>query len=48
MNYLGVAYYSVTWPHHIYCARVENECDPIAERMPDWISKAIFTFKDGE
>ena len=44
MNGLGVAYYAVTWPEHVYCAPVHRGCKPLLARFPVRAQAWFFTF----
>lgn len=34
LNAFGVAYYTLTWPEHLYCAQPHRQCAPILSRLP--------------
>ena len=42
LNAFGVAYYTVTWPEHIYCARETNECAPMITNWPPQLQAMFF------
>ncbi|MSU91876.1 hypothetical protein GE300_20075 [Rhodobacteraceae bacterium 2CG4] len=39
---VGVAYYTVTWPQQIYCARADRDCRRIDEQAPAWLVPLMF------
>lgn len=44
LSKIGIAYYAVTWPTHVYCAEELNKCAPIASRMPASFHALIFNY----
>lgn len=39
LNFFGVAYYTLTWPAHIYCVQMECNAMP-----PLFVAQYFFTF----
>ena len=43
LSWLGVTYYTITWPEHIYCARPASNCAPVLSKFPPWAQEWFFT-----
>jgi hypothetical protein len=40
-NIIGKAWVVIYWPRMVYCAPIENHCDPMP---PKWLTEYVFTF----
>ena len=46
LNWLGVTYYTLTWPEHLYCAQVG--CGPVLTYLPPHMQAWFFDLESNQ